>query len=225
MNRSNLRTAALLTGALAVLLRPARHPRRAAAPDPDGARLRPARARDPVTAITYLVLRRRYGHVLRPFAVTGHHPPLLAATIAVELVLERSNRIDRRLEELAALRASTMTGCAFCIDFGSALVRDLKLLSPQQIREVTSWRESEAFDDDERLVLEYAEGISSTPVDVSDALFARLRERFDEAAIVELSVAIAFENYRGRYWHAAGLGSDGFCALPERDLPAAAAAR
>jgi 4-carboxymuconolactone decarboxylase len=63
-------------------------------------------------------------------------------------------------------------------------------------------------------VLEYAEVMSVTPVQVSDELFDRLRARFDEAAIVELSAAIAIENYRGRFNHALALGSEGFCELP-----------
>jgi hypothetical protein len=53
-----------------------------------------------------------------------------------------------------------------------------------------------------------------TPVQVSDELFDRVRERFGEAAIVELSAAIAIENYRGRFNHALGLGSEGFCRTP-----------
>jgi 4-carboxymuconolactone decarboxylase len=45
-------------------------------------------------------------------------------------------------------------------------------------------------------------------------LFDRLPARFDEAAIVELTAAIALENYRGRFNHAVGLGSEGFCERP-----------
>ena len=41
-----------------------------------------------------------------------------------------------------------------------------------------------------------------------------LRARFDEAAIVELTAAVAFENYRGRFNHALGIGSEGFCSVP-----------
>jgi hypothetical protein len=48
----------------------------------------------------------------------------------------------------------------------------------------------------------------------SDELFDRLPARFDEAAIVELTAAIALENYRGRFNHAVGLGSEGFCERP-----------
>jgi 4-carboxymuconolactone decarboxylase len=121
--------------------------------------------------------------------------------------------VDRRLEELGALRAATMTGCPFCIDFGSAHLGELGF-TPEQVRDVVSWRESGAFSEDERLVLEYSEAMTVTPVQVSDELFDRLRARFDEAAIVELTTSIAIENYRGRFNHAVGLGSEGFCELP-----------
>lgn len=40
--------------------------------------------------------------------------------------------------------------------------------------------------------------MSATPTTVSDELFARLRDHFDEAQIVELAATIAMENYRAR---------------------------
>jgi alkylhydroperoxidase family enzyme len=74
-------------------------------------------------------------------------------------------------------------------------------------------------------VLEYAEAMTATPVEVSDGLFDRLRAGFDEAQIVELTAAVAIENYRGRFNHAMGLGSQGFCERPaEQDSSIAAAA-
>jgi len=68
-------------------------------------------------------------------------------------------------------------------------------------------------------VLEYADAMSQTPVEVSDALFARLRERFSEAQLVELTSAIAWENYRARFDHAFGIEGENFtegavCAVP-----------
>lgn len=75
------------------------------------------------------------------------------------------------------------------------------------------------FSDSERLVLEYADAMTSVPVEVSDALFAKLRERFTEAQLVELTSAIAWENYRARFDHALGIEGENFtegavCALP-----------
>jgi 4-carboxymuconolactone decarboxylase len=73
----------------------------------------------------------------------------------------------------------------------------------------------------ERLVLVYADAMSQTPVEVPDALFARLRERFSEAQLVELTSAIAWENYRARFDHAFGIEGENFtegavCAMPVR---------
>ena len=64
--------------------------------------------------------------------------------------------------------------------------------------------------------------MTRVPVEVSEALFARLRERFSEAQLVELTSAVAWENYRARYDHALGIEGENFtegavCALPVRE--------
>lgn len=41
--------------------------------------------------------------------------------------------------------------------------------------------------------------MTETPPAISDALFNRLREHFDNAQLVELTAAIAFENFRARF--------------------------
>jgi alkylhydroperoxidase family enzyme len=69
------------------------------------------------------------------------------------------------------------------------------------------------------LVLEYADRMTRVPVEVPDALFARLRERFADAELVELTSAIAWENYRARFDHAFGIEAENFsegavCAIP-----------
>jgi alkylhydroperoxidase family enzyme len=106
------------------------------------------------------------------------------------------------------------------MDFGSWLARRDSKITEEQIRELPRFRDSDAFDDDERLVLEYAEGISRTPVDVPDRVFNRLRERFDEGQIVELTWAAAIENLRARFNWALGITSQdysegAFCVRPE----------
>jgi alkylhydroperoxidase family enzyme len=75
----------------------------------------------------------------------------------------------------------------------------------------------------DRLVLEYADAMTRTPVEVSDALFARLRESFTDAQLVELTSAIAWENYRARYDHAFGIEGENFSAGAVCALPAHAA--
>lgn len=97
-------------------------------------------------------------------------------------------------------------------------------ISAEQIANLKRFRSDFNFSELERLVLEYADGMTQTPVEVSDALFARLRERFSEAELVELTSAIAWENYRARFSHAFGIEGENFsegavCALPVRADP------
>ena len=62
----------------------------------------------------------------------------------------------------------------------------------------------------ERIVIEFADGLSRTPVVVSDDLRGRLRLEFTEKQIVELSNTIALEHARARFNRGLGIESDGF---------------
>ena len=94
-------------------------------------------------------------------------------------------------------------------------------VTEEQLRELPRYRESDAFSDVERLALDYAVAMTETPVHVSDELFETLRKHFDDAQMIELTAAIAWENFRARFNHAMGIEAQGFsegayCALPER---------
>ena len=92
-------------------------------------------------------------------------------------------------------------------------------MTEQQLTDLASYETSGAFGEPERLVLRYAESMSRTPVEVPDELFEALRKHFSPAQVVELTSAIAWENYRARFNHALGIESEGFsegsfCPLP-----------
>jgi alkylhydroperoxidase family enzyme len=94
-------------------------------------------------------------------------------------------------------------------------------ISAEQIANLNRYRTDFNFSELERLALEYADAMTGTPVEVPDALFARLREKFSEAELVELTSAIAWENYRARFDHAFGIEAENFaegavCSLPVR---------
>ena len=91
-----------------------------------------------------------------------------------------------------------------------------------------TYRESPAFSELERLVLDYAVEMTKTPVDVPKALFDALRAKLDDGQMVELTAEIAWENHRARFNHALGIEAQGFsegafCALPERGAHAGGA--
>jgi len=93
-------------------------------------------------------------------------------------------------------------------------------ITAEQIANLPAYRTNLNFSQMERLVLEYADRMTQTPVEVPDALFIRLRENFNEAQLVELTSAIAWENYRARFDHAFGIEGENFsagavCAIPQ----------
>jgi alkylhydroperoxidase family enzyme len=81
---------------------------------------------------------------------------------------------------------------------------------------VTIWRDSDLFTEAERLALEYAERVTVTDQAVDDALFAKLKQHYTEAQIVELTAAIALENFRSKFNPTLGVESQGFCLIPQR---------
>ena len=82
-----------------------------------------------------------------------------------------------------------------------------------KIRDVPEWRQSRRFSELERVALEYAEAMTITGQRVSDELFARLRSLFDEGQIVELTAAVALENFRSKFNVPLGIEAQGFCML------------
>ena len=222
-NVISLSLTVVLPGALLVLLaRPAAGPQAAlgSAPGNGGARIRGVeRSSNPFVRYVFRESRKRFGKVPVPVAVTAHHPPLLAGYGLFELVTERSHRMDERLKQLAELKAAQLAGCEWCLDFGSALVRS-KGITDEEMRALLDYADSDVLGPDDKLVLDYASGMSRTPVEVSDELFERLRARFDEAQLVELTSVIALENYRARFNWALGIQGEGYsegayCVAPQ----------
>jgi 4-carboxymuconolactone decarboxylase len=94
-------------------------------------------------------------------------------------------------------------------------------VTERQFLELAAFDTSAAYTELEKLVLHYAVAMTRTPVDVPDALFEALSKHFDPKQMVELTSAIAWENYRARFDHAFGIEAAGFsegavCALPAR---------
>jgi 4-carboxymuconolactone decarboxylase len=84
---------------------------------------------------------------------------------------------------------------------------------------LTDFEASPEFTALEKLALRYAVAMTATPVELADDLFDAMRAQFDDRQLVELTAAIAWENYRARFDHAFGCAAEGFsegafCPLP-----------
>ena len=93
-------------------------------------------------------------------------------------------------------------------------------MTEQQLIDLGRYRESDAFTEIEKLVLDYAIALTETPAVVSDELFGELRKHLTEAQMIELTAVVAFENYLARFnrgfdVQASGFSDGAFCPIPD----------
>ena len=191
------------------------------------ARIAPAPPSTLLRKHVYREARKRMdGRDIEPIGIMGHHGKLLLGVGGYELMMEKADKVDEQLKNLAETKVALLVGCEFCIDIAAHItarsgVAEEKLLALPRHREAT------CFTEVERLVLDYAEAMTRTPVEVTDDLFAALQEHFDEAQLVELTAMIAWENWRARFNWAFGIGAEGFregaaCPVPVHQEAASA---
>jgi AhpD family alkylhydroperoxidase len=176
-------------------------------------------AAKPLSKYPYLIRlffwkqKRTYGKILDPGLLWGRSPWLFAAVALLYGALNRgSSPIAPALRSLVTVRVSQINHCAFCVDINSAtLVK--RGVSVEKVDALGNWRDSPHFEPDERLALEYAEAITNTGRAVDDNLRNRLKERWDDDSIVELTAFIAFQNLSSKFNAALDVPPQGFCRL------------
>jgi 4-carboxymuconolactone decarboxylase len=109
------------------------------------------------------------------------------------------------------------------LDIGSA-VGSSEGLGEEKILAVPRHRESAAFNELERRVLDYAEALTRTPAEASDAMVAELARELSHEGLVELTAAIAWENFRARFNRGFDVASQDFaegavCPIPDHAPP------
>jgi alkylhydroperoxidase family enzyme len=177
------------------------------------------RSANPFVRFAHTASRRQLGRDVDPIGVYAHAPGLLMGYGAFEKATAKQSRVDERLKVLAETKAAAIVNCEFCCDIASGIAHDAGI-GQAQLLALPRYRDSGEFSELECLVLDYATAMSRTPTNVTDELFAALREHFDERQLVELTNVIALENMRARFNSAFDMTPAGFsegmvCAVPE----------
>ena len=72
-------------------------------------------------------------------------------------------------------------------------------IATEKILAIPDYATSPLFSERERVALEYADAMTITGREVTDELFERVRTFFDEDAIIELTMIIAWENSSSKF--------------------------
>ncbi|MFH8791659.1 carboxymuconolactone decarboxylase family protein [Streptomyces sp. NPDC017941] len=98
--------------------------------------------------------------------------------------------------ELVALRVSQINGCAVCIDMHTKEAAAAGE-APVRLNLVAAWREATVFTEAERVALELAEQgtrVADAAGGVSDEVWARAAEHYDEEQLTALVILVSLMN-------------------------------
>lgn len=157
--------------------------------------------------------RRKYGKALDASLLWARSPRLfLAVATLFGAIDRRSSPIEPALRSLLTVRVSQINHCPFCVDINSATVLK-RGVGEDKLLALENWRTSNLYDERERIALEYAEAVTRSDLGVTDELMARLKQHFDDDAIIELTALIAFQNMSSKFNAALDVPPQGFCRL------------
>ena len=159
------------------------------------------------------------GSGIEPMEIWAYQPKMMTAMGRYNGAIRKGKSVDERLKYLIELKGSQMVGCEFCVDLGSQICRNSGL-TDEELLALPNYRSSNLFTEREKTALDYTVAVMRTPVEMTDELFARMREHFDEKQLVEITALLTLVNV-DRFNAAFGIGSAGFsegmvCLVPDR---------
>lgn len=125
-------------------------------------------------------------------------PQALKAMYGLQAAVNASG-LEPSLQELIKLRVSQINGCAFCIDMH---FREAKAKGEREERLylLDAWRESPVYTPRERAALAWAEAVTLvSQTHVPDEVFTEARGQFEEAELVNLTLAVVAINGWNRF--------------------------
>jgi alkylhydroperoxidase family enzyme len=159
------------------------------------------------------------GSGIEPVEVWAHQPKMMSGMGKFQGAVRKGRAVDERVKNLMELKGAQMIGCEFCVDLGSQICRNSGF-SDDELLALPRYRQSDLFTEREKVALDYAVAVMRTPVEVTDALFAQMKEYFTDKQLVEITALLTVVNL-DRFNAAFGIGAAGFsdgmvCVPPDR---------
>ena len=162
---------------------------------------------------------KHFGAVLNPTRWWGRFPYLFwLVALFVGFLERRRSGINPVVRSLVMTRVSQQCCCEFCIDANSLRLAE-RSGSMDKVLAVANWREETMFSAKEQAALAYADAMTATPPQISDALKAELKTHYDEKTITELTALIAFQNLSARFNAALDIPAQGLCVSEPEKKP------
>lgn len=140
------------------------------------------------------------GDLLHLYQLLLHSPPIAEGWLALLTAIRQRTRLGAAIRELVIMRIAIVNGAPY----EAAQHEPIALragISSAQLAALAQWQQSDAFSPVQRAVLAYTDAMT-IDVQVSDEIFARVREAMDERDTLELTATIAAYNLVSRFLEA-----------------------
>jgi AhpD family alkylhydroperoxidase len=159
-------------------------------------RLIPSGELPPHAAQIYEDYASGYGPFRNQAAVMAHVPTAATHIMQMLMELKRERNINWRYIELAIVVTSKLNACHYCVGHHTEplMVEGLSQEAIEMLPEIHP-----ELDDVDRLVVDYTIAVTKNAQRVPQSMFDRLRMRFTEAEVVELTLRIALCGFFNRF--------------------------
>ncbi len=141
---------------------------------------------DPELRATMEHFVKTLGFVPNSLLTMQRVPAIANATVQFnKAVFGPDGRLDLGLKRLIANAASAAAGCQYCRAH-TAVSAGRHGVDDEKIAAMHEYTTSDLFDESERVAIEFAMAAASVPNGVTDELFSRLSEYWNEEEIVEI---------------------------------------
>jgi uncharacterized peroxidase-related enzyme len=152
----------------------------------------------PELAAIYREFAGAYGPFGNQAAVFAHVPAALRHLMGLLLELRAAATLPKRYLELAIVTVSKLNACEYCVAHHTPFLA-VEGVSPAGAEHLLDYADHPELDDTDRVVVEYAIAAWEHPNRIPESLFDRLRARFSEAQIVELTLRITLCGFFNKF--------------------------
>lgn len=153
----------------------------------------------PELAASFATFERILGFVPNSLLTMQRKPSIVAGFEALtRAVMAPDSRVDLGFKRLIAHFCSRAAGCQYCMAH-SLIAARIYGIAEDKVEAIWEYQSSPLYDDAERVALDFALAAGSVPNAVDAALFARLRQHWDEQQIVEILAVISLYGFLNRW--------------------------
>ncbi|HMM90048.1 carboxymuconolactone decarboxylase family protein [Bradyrhizobium sp.] len=131
-----------------------------------------------------------YGAFENQAGVMAHRPPIFRHTWSLLVDLADNGVLSKRHLEIALVAVSLLNKCDYCVSHHAPKLA-IQGVSEEGADRLLDYKDHPELDAVDKLVVEFSIAVNNNWSKTRDEIFARLREHFSEAEIVELTWRIS----------------------------------